>query len=167
MKYLSTLTIFLVLIGCNAESEINSFRAMNDSEKIWVFSQLNVREETDDLESYYYYAKISKSIYDAISNNEVQQGFILLEDVKYWGNDDLIYDYQDMENTGDIVFRIEDVVRLNPVNFEPIAGKGLEQFQENTVDAPSDAAPFEPIPLNTTPSEPSGDNSNAPISGAS
>lgn len=159
MKHLSTLTVFLALIGCNAESEINSFRAMNDSEKIWVFSQINVREEKDDLESYYYYAKISKSIYEAVSNNEIHEGFILLEDVKYWGNDDLIYDYKDTENTGDIVFRIEDIVRLNPVNLEPKPGIGIEQFEEESEDTQATT----PAPDNM----PSKESSSSPVSGTS
>jgi hypothetical protein len=122
------IALLFSVVGCNAEQEVKALNSNLNIEKVWVFAQFNVREETDGLESYYYYAKISKSLYHEISQNKLQKGFIYLESVKYWGNNDLIYDYADGENSGELIFRIEDIAKIDLVNIEPIIGKGIEQF---------------------------------------
>ena len=116
------------VVGCNAEQEVQALNSNLNNEKVWVFAQFNVREETDGLESYYYYAKISKRLYHEISQNKLQKGFIYLERVKYWGDNDLIYDYADGENSGELIFRIEDIAKIDLVNVEPMIGIGIEQF---------------------------------------
>jgi len=126
------LVILLAISGCDAEQEVTAVNNNLDNEKVWVFAQFNVREEKDDLESYYYYAKISKSLYTQISENKLHQGFILLNDVKYWGKHDVIYNYEDGENSGQLVFRIEDIAKIDLVKVEPIVGKGTEQFETAT-----------------------------------
>jgi hypothetical protein len=124
--------VLFLLIGCDAKSEVSALSAMGDEEKVWVFAQFNVREDKDGMDSYYYYGMVSKNIYQAIRRNKIHGGFILLERVKYWGDDDLIYEYKDRDFSGEIVFRIEDLVRIRLVRNEPIAGKGSEQFEEKT-----------------------------------
>lgn len=130
MRYLLSALIALLLTGCNLSDEVQAARTFADGEKVWVFAQFNVREESDDLESYYYYAQISSTLYEAIAKNEVNSGFICLENVRYWGDDDLIHEYRDYQNSGEIIFRIEDAVKLDLVIAEPIAGQGLEQFED-------------------------------------
>ncbi|WP_417349946.1 hypothetical protein [Ferrimonas sp.] len=130
MRYLLTILIVLTLAGCNPGDEAQTAKSLAGGEKVWVFAQFNVREETDDLESYYYYAQISKSLYEAMANNEVSSGFIYLESVRYWGEDDLVHEYRDSQNSGEIIFRIENAVKIDLVTAEPIAGQGLEQFEE-------------------------------------
>jgi len=126
------LVILLAISGCDAEQEVTAVNNNLDNEKVWVFAQFNVREEKDDLESYYYYAKISKSLYTQISENKLHQGFILLNDVKYWGKHDVIYNYEDGENSGQLIFRIEDIAKIDLVKVEPVVGKGTEQFETAT-----------------------------------
>ncbi len=128
MKYLIIIILLFSVVGCNAEQEVQALNSNLNNEKVWVFAQFNVREEADGLESYYYYAKITKSLYNEISQNKLQKGFIYLESVKYWGENDLIYDYADGENTGELIFRIEDIAKIDLVKVEPIIGKGIEQF---------------------------------------
>lgn len=117
------------MMGCDQKQEITALQAHFDEEKVWVFIQFNVREETNGLESYYYYAEISKNIYSQMSQNQLNKGFILLENVKYWSEDDLIYNYADIENTGELLFRIEDIYKVDLINVEPIVGRGTEQFE--------------------------------------
>ncbi len=130
MKYLITIGILILLLGCDLQSEISAIDSMRDMEKVWVFAQFNVKEENDGLESFFYYGKVSKKLYEAISYNEIGSGFILLKNVKFWGKKDLIYDYKDIENSGELIFRIENIAKMKLVNIEPVAGKGLEQFEE-------------------------------------
>lgn len=138
MKHLITIIILMSLIGCDVQSEARAINSMMDKDKVWVFAQFNVREESDGLESYYYFGQMSKKLYDSIAFNEIESGFILLESVKYWGAEDLIYDYKDVEKSGEIIFRIENIVKVSLVNIAPVAGKGLEQFEEQEGLEPSE-----------------------------
>ena len=122
----------LTLLGCDKNSELDAIKNSLSTEKVWVFTQINVREEADGIDSYYYYGKVSKATYQAISENRLTQGFLLLEEVKYWGNDDLINEYRDYENSGQLVFRIQDIQKIDLINVEPIAGKGIEQFRDSS-----------------------------------
>lgn len=122
--------LMFLLSGCDFYEEGIALKENVDEKKIWAFFQFNVPEEGRKIESYYYYAQISKCLFDRISKNEIKKGFILLQTVKYFGNDNLIHEYRDSENQGDILFRIEDIRRLILVRKEPKAGLGLEQFDE-------------------------------------
>lgn len=129
-KKITLLAIALLLSACSLDEEASALAANGKQPKVWVFAQFNVVEEGDELESYYYYAQISRAIYQQISQNQLNSGFILLENVKYWGSGDVIHDYKDIENSGELVFRIEDIAKLDRVNVEPKVGVGYEQFEE-------------------------------------
>ena len=127
------LTITVFLTGCNLE-EFEAVKDNTSGEKIWVFTQINVPMQDDKFEDYYYYGKISKALYERIKSNNINQGFILLDDVKYWGSDDLVHEYADGENEGELVFRIENIKKIKLVNKAPIAEKGTEQFDEKAAN---------------------------------
>lgn len=130
--------LFFCVSGCGLVDEVKTAEENVRKEKVWAFIQFNVPSETTPIDSYYYYGKISKSLYEKISDNTVKRGFILLEKVKYWGGDDLIYAYQDIEHEGSLLFRIEDIRKMNLVNKEPKVGLGVEQFEEAVqVSAPN------------------------------
>lgn len=125
------ISIFIVLIflsGCRASDESYALSSINDKDLAWVFIQFNVPEEKDDSETYYLYGKISKELLSKISNNQIAQGFIFLQSVRYWGNDDTITAYRDGENSGDLVYRIEDIRRIKLVRKEPKIGMGYDEF---------------------------------------
>ncbi|MFY8350875.1 hypothetical protein AAEU29_10110 [Pseudoalteromonas sp. SSM20] len=128
-KILVTLALML-LLGCNMKDEVTAANANLQEDQIWIFAQFNVPEEKDQMETYYYYGLVSESLYNAIANNALSSGFIQLKNVKFWGDNNLIYDYKDIERSGQLIFRIEHIVKLNPVNVEPIVGKGFEQFED-------------------------------------
>ncbi|HEY9036703.1 MAG TPA: hypothetical protein VIM96_08345 [Pseudomonadales bacterium] len=119
---MGSVLLAVVLLGCDARTDIQASDANNAHEKIWVFVQINVPEEDGGVESYYYYGQIPQKTYDGISQNVFDKGFILLENVKYWGNDDLLHEYKDDENTGDLVYRIEDIRRIKRVHTVPDVG---------------------------------------------
>ncbi|MEJ2692112.1 MAG: hypothetical protein P8166_03405 [Candidatus Thiodiazotropha sp.] len=123
------LAIFVAIFvsGCNLD-EVQAAKDNISDKKVWAFIQFNVPFKNDQIEDYYYYGKISKPLYTRIKGNRIKTGFIWLADVKYWGNDDLIHDFADGENKGDVIFRIEDIRRMELVNRKPIAGRGREQF---------------------------------------
>ena len=135
----------LILFGCDLRSEITALSSVSDQDKEWVFAQFNVREEAEGLESYYYYGQISGNLLELIKHNKISAGFILLENVRYWGDGDLIHDYKDMENSGELVFRIENIVKIETVHTPPIVGKGYEQYEDQ--GSVSEEAISDPKPL--------------------
>ncbi|UUY07346.1 hypothetical protein LRS11_16155 [Pseudomonas sp. J452] len=124
------LTLTLALAGCQLEDETLALEANAKEEQVWTFIQFNVPEEDEGLESFYYYGKVSKSLYQLISSNRLQSGFLRLQDMHYWGDDDLIYTYRDPQNSGEMVFRIEDIRSMKLVRKAPTPGLGYEQFEE-------------------------------------
>jgi len=120
-KVLTTLLLVVLMAGCDIDEAV----AVNDNlkeERVWVFAQFNVPEEGDKIDSYYYYGKVNDDLYQRISDNKIEHGFIHLQDVKYWGTDDLVHDYSDNEYAGDLIFRIEDIHRLKLIKQEPQTG---------------------------------------------
>lgn len=124
-------TCFFSLPGCDLNSEIQAASTIADKDRVWVFAQFNVVEDDNGMDTYYYYGSVSRTLYEAIASNSLQQGFILLKHVKYW-DDNIIYEFADAESTGELVFRIEHIVKIERINSEPIAGLGMEQY--NTIE---------------------------------
>jgi hypothetical protein len=145
---LTALLLVFLLVGCDLD-EAESVKHNISEETVWTFSQFNVPEDDGEIEDYYYYGRVSKSLYKKISRNEIQKGFILLQDVMYWGKDDLIHDYRDGEFTGDLIFRIEDVRRMRMIQKAPKAGFGSDQFEEQEKKKTTDkkAAPISSLSL--------------------
>ena len=131
MKKMGLVLLLLVFIsGCNFSEEVSAINANSDENKIWTFIQFNVPEEKDRIESYYYYGLVSESLYEKISDNSIKSGFIEISQVRYWGDDDLVHDYESLEYTGELLFRIEDIRRIRKVVNETQVGRGAEQFEE-------------------------------------
>jgi len=124
--------IVTLLMGCDAKNDFSSIGSNFDGDTVWTFTQFNVLEEDDVINSYYYYGEVSEELYQKISSNQLTTGFILLRNVKYWGNDNLIYEYRSKEEEGSLIFRIEDIQKMELLRIEPIAGKGQEQFEDET-----------------------------------
>jgi len=108
-----------LLAACNAQDELTAASTITSSKRVWVHAQLNVPEEGDVIDSYWYYGRVPEQLVDLISANEIKQGYISFEDVKYWGNDDKLYDYEDDNFTGELVFRIEHIEKLTVLKQEP------------------------------------------------
>ncbi|MCU7844235.1 MAG: hypothetical protein KZQ93_10385 [Candidatus Thiodiazotropha sp. (ex Monitilora ramsayi)] len=128
-NYWLLVLLSVLLTGCNLNDEVQAAKANSSSKKVWVFAQFNVPLKDNGIESYYYYGKISFPLYTRITNNQIQSGFILMDDAMYWGNDNLIYEFRDGESEGEILFRIEDIRRIELVNKRPKPGLGRDQFK--------------------------------------
>ncbi len=123
------LMLTLSLAGCRFDKEILSVQANLKEEQVWTFIQFNIPEEDQGMESFYYYGQVSKDLYQLIAHNNLQSGFLRLQNIHYWGNDDLIHAYRDLENSGERVFRIEDIRSIKLVRKAPTPGLGYEQFE--------------------------------------
>jgi len=114
------LTVFLS--GCNIADELCAADAITEKNNLWAFMHFNVPEEGGKIESYYYFGKISESLYEKINTNAISTGFMHLEEVRYWGEDDLVHEYKDNEYSGDLLFRVEHLVRVKVLNMDPLLG---------------------------------------------
>ena len=114
------LCVFTLLSGCRFSEEVDAATSNISEERVWVFAQFNVPEENDAMETYYYYGSMAQPMYDKVVNNEVESGFILLKQVRYWGDDDRVHDYKDSEDSGNLIFRIEDLRRVKLINQDPL-----------------------------------------------
>ncbi len=112
----------------------------NSGNSTWVFMQINVDQEDGEMDSFYYYARISKNLLSRIKNNKTTSGFINLLSVRYWGDDDLLHEYKSEEYSGELVFRIEDIKKIDLVHAEPIVGLGYDQFKNRSKVSPQPAA---------------------------
>ena len=110
--------IYLLITGCDAETIAKVSQSL-DSNTIWVFAQMNIPDE-EGVESYYYYGRISEELHRQIIDGETEKGFILFRDVRYWGEDDKIYKYEDHIEAGDLLFRIEHIVKMDYEKGDPL-----------------------------------------------
>ena len=123
MKYRILIFIMALLLNaCKLDSEVGTATQRFSDETIWVWIQLNVPEEQDSIESYYYYARINKDLYTGITTNKIEEGFILLRDVRYWNTDDVIEIYDTDLEKGVVTFRVEHIVHMVEVKNPPEAG---------------------------------------------
>ncbi|MFO7594670.1 MAG: hypothetical protein R6X15_11585 [Pseudomonadota bacterium] len=137
-KIIGMFIVLAFLNGCRASDESYALGAIGDKDLAWVFIQFNVPEEDDDSETYYLYGKISKQLLSKIADNRISQGFIFMRSDRYWGNDDTIKAYRDGENTGDLVYRIEDIRRMKVIRTEPKVGMSYEEFTNSGDDSYSE-----------------------------
>ncbi len=122
IKYLAIGMALLSLSACKPGHEIEAAREMQDGKKIWVFAQLNVPEENNEIEDYYYFAQINESLYEKIKNHRIEQGFIVFQNVRYWSKNDEIKSVADEIYSDEMLFRIEDIRKIDLVKNEPRIG---------------------------------------------
>ena len=116
------LLMLTLLSACNMRDEAEAAREFQDGKKIWVFAQINVPKEDNTIEDYYYFAQINESLYKKIKDHRIEQGFIVLEKVRYWTNDDTIKSIGDEIYGDEMLFRIEDIRKIDLVKNEPAIG---------------------------------------------
>jgi hypothetical protein len=129
-KIIGILTILAFLSACRAGDEVFALETGEDTKLSWTFIQFNVPEDEGETETYFLYAQISKRLLKTITNNQIEHGFIFLKNVRYWGDNNTIHEYRDGENTGELVYRIEDIRRIKLLHAEPKVGMGYEQFNK-------------------------------------
>jgi len=132
MKHSILISFLLLLAACNAGDELSAVSKLGSQERIWAYMQFNIPEENEQIESYYYFAEVSEKLFNQISANQINQGFISLNNVKYWGENDTIIDYADDEYSGNLVFRIENIERIERMNGEPVFGNDIAEEQVKT-----------------------------------
>lgn len=133
MRNLSMLILVISLFSlssCKASQELDAIAADSDAATNWTFIHFNVNHQNGEMESYYYYGRVASRLYQLIAGNQLHSGFIRMRDVRYWGNDDKVYAYRNEEDSGELVFRIEDIQRIKLLQAEPKITGGLANEQK-------------------------------------
>lgn len=130
IKVIVGLVILLSLSACNPGDEVEAAKEFQDGKKIWIFAQINVPKEDNTIEDYYYFARINESLYEKIKDHRIKQGFIVLDNVRYWTNDDTIESIGDEIYADEMIFRIEDIRKIDLVKSEPRIGFKYGQKEE-------------------------------------
>lgn len=129
------LVVGLFLTACKVEDELKALAEFRDSEKIWIFSQFNVEQDNNEIEDYYYFGQVNKSLYEKIRANRISNGFIVLENVRYWASDDTIRSVTDELYLDEMVFRIEDIKKIDLIGNEPELGFKYPDEDEEQSDS--------------------------------
>ena len=132
MKHTILISFVFLLAACNSGDELSAVSKLGSQARIWAYMQFNIPEENEQIESYYYFAEVSEELFNQISANQINHGFISLNNVKYWGENDNIVDYADDEYSGNLVFRIENIERIERMNGELVFGNDTAQAQVKT-----------------------------------
>ncbi len=132
-NFIFILFVSIFIAGCDLEN-LPQLAAPSSGATVWVFTQFNVPEENDSVDSYWYFGEISQALYERISSNEVHSGFVRLENVHYWGDDDTVYEYADDDEVGELVFRIQDIKKINLLKKAPNVGASQGGEDKNSPD---------------------------------
>jgi hypothetical protein len=130
LNFLKTLMIFfiflqIIFVGCVQVPH------PQNKEEVWVF--LTIRYETNNGYNFdYYFGTIDKNLYQKISENKVNQGFITLKNVRYWNNDDKIEIDRDDQDVGTRTYRIEDIREIKLKKGDPIFIYPDDDLSEST-----------------------------------
>ena len=115
---------FAAFTTCESKSIITQ---SIDEDTMWIFAHFNVQEK-DDLEDYYYFGRVNEDLYLEIIDGQIESGFILLRDVRYWNTENELQEYEDEMDVGDVVFRVQDIVKMTPQKGDPLE---LHEQQES------------------------------------
>lgn len=125
LKLIYPLLLTLLLLpvsACKPGDEIESLKEFQDGKKVWVFAQFNVEQKDNTLEDYYYFGQINASLYRKIAQRKIRRGFIALKKVRYWASDDSVKSYSDELYSDEIIFRVEDIRKIDLLKREPEPG---------------------------------------------
>ena len=120
-KLFITFFIFVGMQEVVAEASPEAVVQSTDKNTIWVYAQINVPDK-EGIEDYYYYGRINKTIYEQIIDGSRTDGFILFRDLRYWSDGEILK-YEDDIDTGDMVFRIEHIMKITIEKKDPYEGE--------------------------------------------
>nr|WP_321452740.1 hypothetical protein [uncultured Carboxylicivirga sp.] len=121
-KYKIHLAFIILIVGYIAitffKSDISKV-VHSDKNKIWVQIDL-VKILPRDTTDYFYYGQINEDLLEQIEQNKDEGGLFLLKNIRYWDNDDKLRVYDDTDEVGIKMFRVNDISYVNVLKEDPI-----------------------------------------------
>lgn len=125
------IAVILIYLGWKYSESLPGVSHFVEEEKVWVYIEVQTKL-VRDTSDYYYYGQINKSIVDKIDNDKDVGGMFKLSNIRYWTNDDLFKLYNDEEDYGYKIFRIQDIQYITFYKKDPIYLFELEDLHEST-----------------------------------
>ncbi len=148
MRKILILLALVCLTSCKVGEEASAVVTQLAPAEQWAFLHFNVPYGNDGkVDSYYFYARVSGELLKQVANLELKTGFIMLHDTIYFSETQQMYlNYADEQSSGQILFRIEDLVHAELRNKPPEVNVSSAQEstdaddEQDTLDE-SDAVP--------------------------
>jgi len=108
--FFATLLFLLIFSACSFNRPVKLKWAFVEVEKITF----------DDTTNYYYYGQLNQKLVTLIDKNTNPKGFFTLRNIRYIDTQNLLEVYADSIYSGTLVFRIQDIIRLEILQNDPI-----------------------------------------------
>ncbi len=157
MRKLSIVLALVSLTSCKVGDEASAVVTQLAPADQWAFLHFNVPYGNEGkVDSYFFYARVSGELLKQVANMELTQGFIMLNDTIYFSEALQMYlNYADDDSSGQILFRIEDLVQAEIRNKPPEVGvSSLPEHndadeQQDAMNESSTAPEPEPVAIST------------------
>lgn len=119
--------IFLCFSCFNSKYDVQT-----TEKKEWVYMEI-LTTMKKDTSTNYVYGQVKKSIIDKIRNDESAKGLFFVENLRYFNDDDLFQVYEDKNDKGILVYRIENIQKIEFYKKDPILVYKKEQLHESAL----------------------------------
>jgi hypothetical protein len=125
MKQIYFVFFLPIFLSCNQRPS-----EMLNIKKTWVYVELEIVTRGDTSE-YYYYGQINQRTLDKLALEENYKGFFVLENVRYYNDQDEIEDYQDSSDSGTLFFRTQDITKIEVLKTDPLYDRSYNNFKDS------------------------------------
>jgi hypothetical protein len=102
-----------------------------DTYNQWVYITIET-VVTRDTTTYFYYGKINDQVINRLNKGN-ETGHFTLKDIRYLNNDDLLEIYEDEFSTGDVIFKVKDIARIQLLKKDPIYYYDIKELSANAL----------------------------------
>lgn len=104
----------LLLAAC---SEVPT--GMISKDRTWVYVELET-VTFDDTTNYYYFGQMKQDLLESFDKVQELKGLFTLTNVRYYGDNDIVTLYSDERDKGLLIFKIDDIVKIDVLNRDPM-----------------------------------------------
>ncbi|GGD27006.1 hypothetical protein [Flavobacterium orientale] len=127
-----TIVLTLSLTSCNKPTPSEEQPIPEtDTYNQWVYITIET-VLTRDTTTYFYYGKINDQVMKRLNKGN-ETGHFTLKDIRYLDNDDLLELYEDEFTTGDLIFRVQDIARIQLLKKDPIYFYDIKELSANAL----------------------------------
>jgi hypothetical protein len=127
MRYLIYITIFGIFLS----SCVESHSKILNYQKSWIYIELEVKTK-EDTNDYHYFGQVNQRFLDNLSYDDNYNRLFTLTNIRYLDDDDVLKLYEDNSDKGTIIFRTQDIVKIEILKIDPLLDKTYKSFSDST-----------------------------------
>ena len=124
--------IFISLIIFSFSACIFPNQEQKNYAKEWAYVEVQTIYRKDTTNSYVY-GQINKNIIERIKSNSKAKGLFAVENARYVNDDDLLQVYEDKDDSGVLVYRIEHIQSIELFKKDPILFFDKKRLHESSI----------------------------------